>query len=167
MLAMLRDLVAHNGHANAAVLGSIRGNEAAAADAEVWALLHHILLANRFWLLTMLEAPFVLDDEARESASFDVLVGRFETTHQEQSSWLAAAKEPDLERLLESPLIPGGRCSVGQAMMQVCMHSHGHRAQCAKLLRRHGGGPPMTDFILWLASRPAPEWRHPMPGEPR
>ena len=54
------------------------------------------------------------------------------------------------------PLIPGGRCSVMQAWLQVCLHSHGHRAQLAKLLRAHGGEPPVTDFISWLATRPAP-----------
>jgi uncharacterized damage-inducible protein DinB len=45
---------------------------------------------------------------------------------------------------------------VAQAIVQVCMHSQGHRAQCAKMLRRLGGAPPMTDFILWLANRAAP-----------
>ena len=41
--------------------------------------------------------------------------------------------------------------------MQVCMHSHGHRAQIAKMFRRHGGVPPMTDFIIWLVNKPAAE----------
>jgi uncharacterized damage-inducible protein DinB len=158
MLQMLCDLVAHNGHANAAMLGAIRENEAAASDLEVSELLHHILLANRFWLLTILGLPFVLEDESRPSDSFDALMQRFRRTHEEQSAWIAAASEPELARVLENALIPGGRCSVAQALMQVCMHSHGHRAQCAKLLRRHGGVAPMTDFILWLATRPTAEW---------
>ena len=55
--------------------------------------------------------------------------------------------------MLESPLIPGTRCSVAQAYMQVCLHSHGPRAQAAKMLRRLGGTPPQTDFITWLAAR--------------
>ena len=54
MLEMLRDLIAHKGHANAAVLAAIRQNEAAASDPELFELLHHILLANRFWLLSVL-----------------------------------------------------------------------------------------------------------------
>ena len=48
--------------------------------------------------------------------------------------------------------------SVVQAMMQVCLHSHGHRAQCAVRLRLLGGTPPNMDFILWLKERPAPNW---------
>jgi uncharacterized damage-inducible protein DinB len=158
MLGMFRDLVAHNGHANAALLGAIRQNDAAASDPELWELLHHVLVANRFWLLTILGLPFVVEDESRFSSTFDVLIQRYGRTHEQQSTWLAAATETDLARVLASALIPGGKCSVAQAVMQVCMHSHGHRAQCAKLLRRHGGVPPMTDFILWLETRPIAEW---------
>ena len=43
-------------------------------------------------------------------------------------------------------------------MMQVAMHSLGHRAQCATRLRALGGNPPNTDFILWLKERPAADW---------
>ena len=158
MVEMLRDLIAHNGHANAALLAAIRQNNGAVADPGLSDLLHHILLANRFWLLTVLGLPFALEEESQPSSSFDLLIQRYATTHEQQSAWLGAAAEPDLARVLEGSLIPGRSCSVGQAFMQVCMHSHGHRAQCAKLLRRHGGKPPATDFILWLATRPIPEW---------
>jgi hypothetical protein len=106
----------------------------------------------------------VLEHEARPSASFDALVQRYATTQTQEAAWLAAAAEGDLTRILEGPLIPNGRCSVSQAFMQVCLHSHGHRAQRAKLLRRRGGVPPPTDFILWLANRPAAEW-HERPPE--
>ena len=154
MLEMLRDLAAHKGHANASLLNAVRQNGTAASDPELLELLHHILLANRFWLLTVLGEPFVLDDEAHPSSSFDALVQRYASTHAQESAWLETASEGDLARILDDSRIPGGTCSVAQALMQVCMHSHGHRAQCAKLLRRHGGVPPATDFILWVTSRP-------------
>ena len=158
MVPMLRDLVDHKGHANAALLTAVRGNRTAAADPELWQLLHHILLANRFWLLSVLERPFVLEDEAQPSASFSDLVERYAGTQSEEVQWLGAATAVDLERSLKNPLIPGGECSVAHAFVQVCLHSHGHRAQAAKLLRRHGGAPPATDFIVWLASRSEAEW---------
>jgi uncharacterized damage-inducible protein DinB len=154
MLPMLHDLVAHKGHANGALLNAIRQNADATGDAELLELLHHVLLANRFWLLAILGLPFVLEDESRPAHGFDALVQRYASTQAQESAWLATANEADLERTLKHSLIPGGECSIGQALMQVCMHSHGHRAQCAKLLRRHGGTPPATDFILWLAGRP-------------
>jgi len=166
MREMLRDLVAHKGHANAALLNAIRENGTAVTDPELWELLHHILLANRFWLLAVLGLPFVYEDEARPSPSFDALIQRFGSTQAQETTWLETATEADLARILEDALIPNGRCSVSQAFMQVCMHSHGHRAQSAKLLRRHGGVPPPTDFILWLTSRPRAEWAGGLSGEP-
>ena len=155
---MLRDLVGHKAHANAALLTAIRQHRMAASDPELWDLLHHILLANRFWLLTVLGLPFVHDNEARPSSSFDALIERYATTQEQESTWLVSATEDDLSRTLEGVLIPNGRCSVAQALVQVCMHSHGHRAQCAKVLRRHGGVPPPSDFILWLTNRPPAQW---------
>lgn len=158
MLEMLRDLVAHKGHADAALLTAIREHRTAASDPELWELLHHILLANRFWLLTVLGLPFVHEDEARPFRSFDALIQRYASTQAEEATWLEAATEDDLGRSLDDARIPNGRCTVAQAFMQVCLHSHGHRAQCAKLLRRHGGVPPPADFILWLTTRPRAEW---------
>jgi uncharacterized damage-inducible protein DinB len=166
MLEMLRDLVAHKGYANAALLHGIRQNGTAASDPELWDLLHHILLANRFWLLTVLGLPFVHEDEARPSPSFDALIQRYRSTQAQETVWLETATEGDFERIMENALIPSGKCSVAQAFMQVCLHSQGHRAQCAKLLRRHGSVPPRTDFILWLTSRPSAEWAGAFGGEP-
>jgi len=158
MLQMLRDLIAHKGYANAAMLEAIRQSAAAASDPALRELLHHILIANRFWLLTILGLPFVLEDESRDVGSFEVLIERYRSTHDQESAWIASATAADIERMLVDPLIPGGSCSVSQAVTQVCLHSHGHRAQCAKVLRRHGAVPPTTDFILWLATRPAAPW---------
>jgi uncharacterized damage-inducible protein DinB len=162
MLDMLRDLVAHKGYANAALLGAIRQNDAAAADPELRELLQHMLIANRFWLLTVLGQPFVFEEESRAPGSFDGLIEAYYATQEQEHAWFATATEADLARQLASPLIPGGQCSVSQAYMQVCLHTLGHRAQCAKLLRRHGGVAPTTDFILWLASRSEAAWPLPV-----
>ena len=158
MLQMLRDLIAHKGHADATFLNAIRQNDVAASDPELRERLHHVLIANRFWLLAVLGAPFNHDAEARPLPSVEALIQRFARTHAEETTWLEAATETDLARVLEDARIPNGQCTVGQAFMQVCLHSHGHRAQAAMLLRRSGGVPPATDFILWLTNRPAAEW---------
>ncbi len=158
MLEMLRQLIAHKGHANAALLQAIQAHPPAAADPDLQALLHHILLANRFWLLAVLGAPFVLDDESRPSDAFEGLVQRYAEMQRQEHHWLDTATGADLGRTLAGPLIPGGSCSVDQALMQVCLHSHGHRAQCATRLRHLGGVPPATDFILWLSHRQRAAW---------
>jgi len=158
MLGLLRDLVAHKGHANAALLAAVRRNEAATADAELIDLVHHILIANRFWITAVRRVPFIEAREAKVSRTLASLIDAFRATQDEEAAWLAAAGEEDCAATLTHPLIPGGACSVGAALTQVCLHSQGHRAQIAKMLRRHGGVPPQTDFILWRVERQPPDW---------
>jgi uncharacterized damage-inducible protein DinB len=158
MRDMLRDLVAHKGHANAALLKAIRESGPALSDPDLWDLLHHILLANRFWLLIIKGVPFLLDHESRPAESFTALIRRYGRTQMEESAWFDTAVDADLVRMIEHPHIPNGRCSVSEALLQVCLHSHGHRAQCATRLRQHGVAPPQMDFILWLKTRPIAEW---------
>ena len=158
MLSLLRDLVAHKGHANAALLIAVRRSEAATADAELMDLLHHILIANRFWITAVRRVPFVEAHEGNVARTLPSLLDAFRATQDEEAAWLAAAGEEDCAATLTHPLIPGGACSVGAALTQVCLHSQGHRAQIAKMLRRHGGVPPQTDFIVWLVERQPPDW---------
>ena len=158
MLGLLRDLVAHKGHANAALLAAVRQNEAAVADAELMDLLHHILIANRFWITAVRRVPFVEAHEGSVARTLPALLDAFRRTQDEEAAWMAAATEEEGAATLTHPLIPGGACTVGAALTQVCLHSQAHRAQIAKMLRRHGGVPPQTDFILWLVERQPADW---------
>ena len=153
MLELLRDLIAHKGHATAAVLAAVRGSDPASTDGELLDLLHHVLVANRFWICAVRGVPFVAAREASVPQTLVSLLEAFRATEDEELTWMAAATEANCAATPTDPLIPGGECSVGEAFTQVCMHSHAHRAQIAKLLRRHGVVPPQTDFILWLAER--------------
>lgn len=158
MLEMLRDLVAHKGYANASFLSSILRSKEAAQDLEVCELLHHVLISNRFWTSSILGLPFNVEDEVRSSRTLAELVDGFRRTQELETSWLERATEADLQGTIEDARIPGGRRTVAEAVMQVCLHSHGHRAQCAKLLRRHGVTPPSSDFILWVGNRDKALW---------
>ncbi len=155
---MLADLIAHKGHADAAMLRAIHQHPAAASDAGLRTLLHHMLVANRFWLLAILREPFAHDVETRVPDSLDTLIASFRTTHEREVAWFAGVVDSRLAESLEDPRIPGGHCLVSDALLQVCLHSQGHRSQAAKLLRALGGTPPMTDFILWRVDRPSPTW---------
>src|SRR5262245_23353885 len=138
MIIMLQDLIHHKGFANAALLKAIRQHEMAAHDEELRKILHHILLANRFWLMLSLAQSFAVDEESRVPESLDVIASLYRETYEKEKEWISRIQEPDLARSLETPFIPGFSCSVAQALMQVCMHSHGHRAQCAARLRLLG-----------------------------
>jgi len=148
----------HKGFANASLLKAVRQHETAAQDPELCKLLHHIILANRFWLRLSLGLPFVVEEESRTPGSLEAIAAQYRETHEQEMEWLAQVQEPELARVLVTPFIPDFSCSVAQAMMQVCLHSQGHRAQCATRLRQLGVAPPNMDFILWLKDRPTADW---------
>jgi len=152
------DLIAHKGYADAELLKAVRQHHAASLDAPLRTLLHHALVANRFWLLSIVGEPFLADMEMRVPDSLETLIAGYRATHEQELAWLATATEAALLQTLEDARIPGGRCLVSEALLQVCLHSHGHRAQCSKMLRALGGTPPATDFILWLPERRPPIW---------
>ncbi len=66
---MIDDLVRHKWHSNAAPLSAIGQNAAAANDEELRKLLHHILIANRYWLSRMRDIEFFREAESRISES--------------------------------------------------------------------------------------------------
>jgi len=158
MLLILQDLIYHKGYTNASLMKAIRRHEAAAQDMEMLKTLHHIILANRFWLLLILGLPFSVEEESQVPESLEAIAAQYRETHAQEMEWVSQVQEPELTRVVETPFIPGHTYSVAQALIQVCMHSHGHRAQCASRLRLLGGTPPNMDFILWLKERPSPDW---------
>ena len=158
MTAMIEDLTRHKWHSNAALLSAIRQNDAAAKDEEMRKLLHHILIANRYWLSRILQTEFDREAEGRIGENIDDLIARYRQTEAAEMQWLSQSSDADLNRVLQIPALPGQNISEAEAILQVTMHSHGHRAQCATRLRSLGGTPPPTDFILWAKDRPAPAW---------
>ena len=132
---MLQDLVHHKNYGNAALLNSIKKNEQASADPELRRLLHHIILANRFWVALFLRHPFDIDSESRVPESLDAVVALYRETNEREDQWISELHDADLDRVVMTPFIPDRSFSLAQALMQVCLHSQGHRAQCATKLR--------------------------------
>ena len=159
MVAMFQDLVRHKAYVNASLLQAIRQHEIARNDEELRKLLHHIILANRFWFFLTIGRSFPAEVESRVPASIASVAAWFRETHDEELEWVARIPEAELGRRLESSYFPEQSFSVAQGIVQVCMHSHGHRAQCATRLRALGGTPPTLDFVLWLRDRPIPDWK--------
>ena len=151
MLSMIEDLLRHKWWANANLLRAIQQHRPASEDEELRKMLHHILVADRFWLLTILGRPFVREDEMVVPADLAGVIERFNVTEHLESEWLSKATEANLERMLQTRSSRLGMdVSVRNAFLQICLHTQGHRAQCATRLRVLGGTPPGTDFVLWV-----------------
>jgi uncharacterized damage-inducible protein DinB len=150
MQAMIKEMIRHKWWANGHLLQAIEQNETAVQDEELRKQLHHILVANRHWLFLTLEKEFVSAEEMQVPDTLERVIQRFQETERLETEWLVKSGEREMDRVLETLFLPGVRISVEQAMVQVCMHSHGHRSQCATRLRALGGTPAATDYILWV-----------------
>ena len=153
MLGMLQNLVSHKNDTNLALLEAMEADERWSGDEELLALMHHILLANRFWLNLFRGRSFDPAEESRAPSSFQALAGKYRELHDEESDWMRSLSQEDLSRTVTTPFLPDRSFTIAEALMQVCMHSHGHRAQAAVKLRGLGGKPPSLDFITWLKLR--------------
>ncbi|HEY6332070.1 MAG TPA: DinB family protein [Blastocatellia bacterium] len=158
MAEILSDLIQHNSYANSALIQSIGKHEKAARDPELLRLLHHINVANRHWFLIIVNEPFVLEREIQVPETLEQIAAAYREICDREVKWGLRLPPAELERKIESPFIPGVQVSVTEAMLQVCLHSNAHRAQCATRLRELGGSPPMLDFVMWLKDRPLPDW---------
>ena len=158
MIAILRELFRHQAHADASILMAIKRHPVASHDQELRKLLHHILIAHRFWTHLGQGFSFSVEAESVVPDTLDEIVAQFQATQTQELVWLDQLEASDLERVLESQDIAGRQVSLGDALTQVCLHSQGHRAQCATRLRMLGGEPPPMDYLHWAKDRPLPAW---------
>lgn len=147
MVTLFQELFRHQAYADAALLTAVQRHEVAAKDDELRTLLHHVLIAHRFWLHLAQGLPFSAEAESNVPATLEALIETYRQTQKQERAWLERLDEPDLLRMLESPYLPNRKIAVKDAMLQVCLHSQGHRAQCATRLRMLGGEPPPMDYI--------------------
>lgn len=155
---MLRDLVRHKVWANASLLAATYRHRPAASDEGLRTLAHHIILANRFWFALARGHPFDVEAESVVPATLADVIDLYRETHDAELAWLRDLSEGELEQTVETSYLPNRRISIGEGVMQVCLHSHGHRAQAATRLRALGATPPPMDFVMWLGERPAATW---------
>lgn len=150
MPRLIDQLIRHKWWANANLLRSVEQCAPAIDDPELRKLLHHILVANRYWLLLTLGHPFIDDQEKRIPESHSTLADQFRHTEQLELDWLSSVTSSELDRQIQPRALPDITISVAEAMTQVALHSHGHRSQCATRLRALRCTPAPTDFVLWI-----------------
>ena len=155
MLPLLNQLIHHKWWANANLLRSIQQHPPATDDPELRKLLHHILVANRYWILLILGLPFIDEEEKRIPGSHTSLTEHFARTERLELDWLSTATPADLDRSLQPRALPEITITASQAAIQVALHSHGHRSQCATRLRVLGGIPAPMDYVLWIRDQNA------------
>ena len=159
MLALIRDLLAHEEWANAVFF-------------HVWArspVRDHDELRERMWHVLFVQDAFldVFDGRAFEAPppgpppTFEELRARAEASHGRLRDLVSGMDTAALSRTVHVPWFPDPPCviPVGDALVQVVMHAQHHRGQLMTRLRDFGGEPKNVDWIIWLwKQKPAARW---------
>ena len=152
MNPLLRDLLDHQLWADAELWTAVSAHDAARTDKAIHDRYHHLHQVQRFFVWAVGDRagqPSLTRPE--DFGSLDSLREYARECHAQLRRCVSSLTDGRLEELVvmpwfrEKPLT----ITVTEALTQVAMHSHHHRAQNATRLRELGGEPPTTDLILW------------------
>ena len=165
---MLRQLIRHMEWADAEVWRAVLAHDAAGDDPRLRALLTHLHLVQRLFLVVWQKQPL---DPSRGQPQFATAVDLrnwAQTYYGEANKFLDTLDEPSLKGEVVMPFVKVmeaqlGRTfattALGETIFQVSSHSTYHRGQVNARLREVGGNPPLVDYIAWIwFGRPAPNW---------
>ncbi len=118
----------------------------------------HIVDGEHVWVQRWKGQTETLWPNEDEPVSAAALRERLGATHKDRDAFVPALKERDLSRWVTYRDSKGSlfTASLGDMMLQMCIHSTHHRAQAVNMLRRLGAQAPELDYMYWVR-RPAAE----------
>jgi uncharacterized damage-inducible protein DinB len=159
MLSILRDLLAHAEWANAVFFHTWAKSPARDHEELRQRVAHIVGVQQGFLSILRGEPPGM--PPGGPPPSFDELKSWAEKSHTALRAFAADLQEAGLSRTVRIPWFPEPPCvvTVGEALVQVAMHTQHHRGQCMTRLKDHGGEPKNVDWIIWLwKQKPQGRW---------
>ena len=166
-LALFDEMYPHMHWADADVWKVVLAHSDAEADKKLKATLYHSHLTQLAFFKIWTAAPMQFPAES-DFVNLQALCKWAFETAEKQDRYLQHLNQEDLDEPLHIPWQDRfaqriGRKpangTLGDALLQVPMHSQHHRGQVCSNLRGLGAEPPLVDFIVWIWSgRPAVSW---------
>ena len=147
---LLTELYAHQAWADSALFGAVAASPSASSDTQLLALLHHIVVVQRFFTTVLKHSEFDMERERKPPESLDALEQLSNATNLELLTLVKQLDPATLDDTAENPRMPDLRSTVAETLLQIIMHSQNHRGQALMLLRQLTGNAPTLDFILWV-----------------
>jgi uncharacterized damage-inducible protein DinB len=163
-LSDLKELYRHMEWADAEVWRAVFASDTAITDQKLRELFHHLHLVQHAFLrawrgeppeFPVFDTPQLVINWGREY--YAQVPAHFQKLTEEalrekmQLPWA----EIVMRELGREP----AQITIGEAMLQVPLHSQYHRGQVNMRLREVGGEPPRVDFIVWAwLGKPAGTW---------
>lgn len=162
----LMDLLQHMQWADAAVWRAVLAADAARADENLRARLHHLHMVQyaflRLWRGEPRDNPYPTLADTPSLLPWAMAYHGMAQAHLEMLDDDALAQPqtiPWAARLATQLGRHPEPSTVADMAFHVVMHSAYHRGQVNLRLREVGGEPPLVDYIAWVwLGRPAPQW---------
>jgi uncharacterized damage-inducible protein DinB len=158
-LQTLRTLVRYSDHANNLVLRSAVGLSNDQLDrlfdmgvGSLRKTLIHIVDGESVWLQRCQGNPEAKWPPQDEPRNVSAITEGLQKTYRERDAFLATVREDDMARAMVYRDSRGGlfETTLGDMLLQLCIHSMHHRAQAVNMLRRVEGSPPEVDYMVWM-----------------
>jgi uncharacterized damage-inducible protein DinB len=152
----VRNIISHCIWADRRTLRTIEGNERLAADPDLVRILGHVLAAEHLWLSRMRGEPARV--AVWPALPLEDCVSLAAECHAELETMASALTTEMIQRQIAYVNSAGEswQSSVEQILTHVGMHGAYHRGQIVKAVRRIGGVPIATDYIVWARTGGAP-----------
>ena len=165
-----KDLLGHCAWADAVLFRA--WGKADREDGELRERLRHMSATQAFFHMVLtgtMDLPWdrILKGEVKPPwadqplPTFEELLRDTRANHANFSAFAVALSETELQRPVTIPWFPDPPCvvTVGEALVQVAMHTQHHRGQVMTRLKQSGGKPHNVDYLIWLwKGRPAAAW---------
>jgi uncharacterized damage-inducible protein DinB len=165
----LLQLMRHMAWADSLMWRAVRASPAANEDERMRNLLYHMHSVHWAYLQLLRSEPLEIPEPTafadlgaieRWARDYYAALLQF-TPNVDQAALSREIRFPWAQQLVEryGEVQPA---DLGQALLQVALHTTYHRGQIATRIRELGGTPPLTDFIAWIWSgQPDPDWSRP------
>lgn len=157
--ATIRELLRYGDHANDLVFRSALPLPDEALDrpfdmgrGSLRRTLMHIHVGEAVWLQRWRGRTETKWPDETERAGVATIHERFGDVRRERDAFLADLSDAALQISVTYRDSKGSlfHASLGQMMMQMCVHSTHHRAQAVNMIRRAGGQAPEVDYMVWV-----------------
>lgn len=112
----------------------------------------HILAGEAVWLQRWKEQTETKWPDETLKTPVGKIAEQFESVSRERDAFLRATPESNWNRDVTYRDSKGSlfHAKLGDMMLQMCLHSHYHRAQAVNMLRRVAGHAPELDYMMWV-----------------
>ena len=159
MESFVRDLMAHSEWADAVFFHAWAKSPARDHEEMRTRVAHIVGVQGAFKSMFKGETPAPPPGGA--PPSHEELQRLAQSGHVDLRAFTEGADTDALRQTLRIPWFPDPPCviAVGEALVQVAMHTQHHRGQCMTRLKDLGGQPKNVDWIIWLwQHKPAARW---------